>query len=165
MELKDLEQNESNWKLNWMKWNLVSDISVMLGIIYVYTSGSMAVQATVFNYQKSWTMKMLFKHYPVINLWMKLMNVKSVRHVLLIWIKGIARNWNCLMELTPDLLIYPIVNRYPNICNNDTYTSLCYYVNLDFQYIRKYVCLSQIMFNNNYLTHQNKLPMTALHEF
>ena len=41
------------------------------------------MQAMVFNDQESWTMKLLVKHYPAINHWMKLMNGKSIRLILL----------------------------------------------------------------------------------
>ena len=33
--------------------------------------------------KESWTMKLLVKHYPVINQWMKLMNGKQIRFVQL----------------------------------------------------------------------------------
>ena len=49
-----------------------------------------AVQAMVFNGQNSWTMKLLVKHYPAVNQWMKQMNGKSSRLVLL---PGVNECW------------------------------------------------------------------------
>ena len=47
------------------------------------TAGSTPVQAWCLMTKKSWTMKLLVKHYPAVNQWMKLMNGKSIMLVLL----------------------------------------------------------------------------------
>ena len=74
LEDSELELNEKELSI----WYLCDAVKDILQIV-----GSITVQAMVFMTKESWTMKLLVKHYKVTNQWMKLMNGKSIRLVLL----------------------------------------------------------------------------------
>ena len=61
-----------------MKRNRASDIFVMLRRIFYGQLGVLLCRQWCLMTKKSWTMKLLVKHYPAVNQWMKLMNGKLI---------------------------------------------------------------------------------------
>ena len=72
---------ECNW--NWIKRNWAYDIVEMLRRISYRQLEVLLCKQWCLMTKKSSTMKLVVKYYPKINQWMKLMNGKSIRLVLL----------------------------------------------------------------------------------
>ena len=95
LKLKDFEQNESNWNWKILNWTGIE----WKGIEHMIFC--MLCRQWCLMTKTSWTMKLLVKHYPATNQWIKLMNGKSIRLVLLAcvnecWLGTVSKNhWNC----------------------------------------------------------------------
>ena len=87
LEFKDLEQNELNW--NWIKRNWASDIFVMLRRTFYRHLGVCLMT------KKSWTMKLLVKHYPATNQHLDETDEWEVIRLGLVWMSA---GWGLLQK-------------------------------------------------------------------
>ena len=82
----ELKGFELDWNWNWIYRNLASDMFVMLQSMLYRQLWVLLCRQWCLMTKKSWTMKLLVKHYPAINKCMKLINGKSIRLILLTYV-------------------------------------------------------------------------------